>query len=438
MFKKIGREAKRVEQKHRPAVKQAATVVKAAVKGGESDARIAATINNLHRDGYGDIHYAVLNGDQSALQAKIDDDRAKLDLMTECNENPEHHKKTALQLAVDLGRLDMAQKLLDGGAAGKADPNHLNTIGKDGLASIHRAAADGSVERLNFLLAQPTVDRVLKTQAPASCGANLSALQVACRAGHIEVAEMLQAAFGDTITPEDAMTFKSFTASLGTPLTDLHVAVIAEEEVKAQKLLNAPETQVNAPVRDKTNQFYTQTALQIAVNKGFLPIADILLQDSNPAGRANPKHLNDLGPTGLACIHYAAADANNKTIQYLVKIPEVICDLPTADGKSPVKVACENGHINTAFLLLSAIKDEQHRRPQDVVAVYELARDQSNDVVTIALQNEYEKAQATLAAEASPSPTFTPSLQAQQGANTNTTPDADAEATVEFEKLGMK
>lgn len=431
---------RKLEKKHRAQAKQAATVVKAAVKGGESDARIAATINNLHRDGYGDIHYAVLNGDLNALQAKIDDDRANLDLITECNEKPEHHKKTALQLAVDLGRLDMAQKLLDGGAAGKADPNHLNTIGKDGLASIHRAAADGSVERLKFLLAQPTVDRVLRTQAPASCGANLSALQVACRGGQIEAAEMLHATLGADITPEDKKAFESFTASLGTPLTDLHVAVIAEEEIKAQKLLNAPETQVHAAVRDKTNPFYTQTALQIAVNKGFLPIADILLQDSNPAGRANPKHLNDLGPTGLACIHYAAADGNNKTIQYLLKIPEVICDLPTADGKSPVKVACENGKINTAFLLLSAIKEEQRRRPQDVVAVYELARDQSNDVVTVALQNEYEKAQTTLAAKAKPSPTFTPSLQAQQGANTSTTPEADATATAtaEYEKLGMK
>ncbi|KAH6707954.1 ankyrin repeat-containing domain protein, partial [Leptodontidium sp. MPI-SDFR-AT-0119] len=260
---------------------------------------------------------------ESALQAQ---DRGISRIFLESGMNPNikftrggwRDKRTALQLVIHTGNLDMAELLLDFGADLYA-------------SALQNAAQAGNLEIATLLLEN-------RADVNFQTGRLGYTLKCAIRIRATEVAELLLERGANV---NSAATYLSNTL--------LQAAVIVEDNTMIERLL-----QLGADVNSLAAEYRGRTALHLATEKGIFGLCQNLLEASAYVN-VNPTTTLKYNQHGYTTLQAAASQGYLRIVKLLLNTgADVEALRSTAYGSTALKLATQCSRINMLKLLVTA------------------------------------------------------------------------------------
>ena len=307
-----------------------------------------SNVDTRDKNGVTPLLAASLNGHLCIVQMLLE---AKADI-TIANK----HGQTPLLVAVDYRHLDIVKRLLKA----KADPNIKS--GQGGICLIS-ASFYGNLEMVNCLLeakANPNIQQIRSRCSP---------LHVACMSGNLPICKaLIRAKANPNIRDCDGNT-PLHTASENGHASIVKCLIAAEANVDVQQIDGETPLFI-ACVRQQLEIVHIllkaeadpnilvegRGALHIASMTHNIPLLELLF---TVRCGANP---NIQDPSGLTALHNASAFGNLTMVKLLLKAGAYTH--LSAVGRTPLHLACVNGHIE---IVKELIKD--HNTDPDIAPI---------------------------------------------------------------------
>ncbi len=292
----------------------------------------------------------------SEAAARNDKDQVQKLLKSGAEVNKQdHHKKTALQCAVENGFLEIVELLI----SANANPNIRDV---SGYTPLHLAAQKGDKSIVALLLNAKDID----INIPDTFN-QLTPLCLAVRKGHLEIVEpLLQRLEIDVNRPSEPQLCPLYSHLTHSPL---HSAVIAAFDENVQKengyaiiklLLNHKDISPNNKDKDDLTPLHLAIERAVSVQDGLIRkhstieigrIVEILLQ--SPQVDCNAKRYHGITP-----LHRAIDLRQEGIVKLLLERKDIIIELQDDEGRTPLHLAAQRGDVGIVQALIKAGADK--------------------------------------------------------------------------------
>lgn len=199
------------------------------------------------------------------------------------------------------------------------------------LTALYVACQAGHVDVARFLLSQKTINANL----PSRTG--VTPFSKACTEGHPELVKMMMEFAVEGVLPVDVnQPQETGSSPLFMACQNGHTEVV-------RILLADPRVQINKFRNDNTSPFYK------ACEKGHASVVRVLLE--NAAVDVNAPSM------GVTPFYLACERGNFELVKLLLGDSRVDVNRPKDDGATPLFVAAQNGHLKIAQLLLGSNRE---------------------------------------------------------------------------------
>ena len=237
--------------------------------------------------------------------------------------------QTALHLALEHGRLDVAKILVGGNGIALRIPD------RHGCTPLHLAAAFEHLDLVKMLINTDSVALNPKNNA------GLTPLHTAASKGYIEIVKLLVEKPGLELNLQDEH-----------GETPLHTATFGGHTETVKLLVEKPGVELN--LRDKSGQ----TPLHFAAKWGNLGLVKMLIEK-----RGVEPHLKD--ENGRTPLHMATEHGYTEVVMLLLEKQGLKLDLQDEHGQTLLHIAAQNGNTETVKMLVKEQGVELNLRDKD-------------------------------------------------------------------------